>query len=226
MTARLAGLRPARLRDALRRSVSDGQALGPQVPGALDLGEVGAVLVGPGRLEHRGQILEAGLGEERGDAALAHLALADVRVLVAVGALGHRAVVDVQAAEPVEADLAVEVVDDERECLRLDDVVAAREQVAAVDADADPLAGPSRFDELRELVEVAAERPGACRRCSRTGPGRTRSRRAPRGPGSRSARPPRRAGPACASRRAGRPRRRRSRRRAGAHGSARRATSR
>src|SRR4029079_11623891 len=89
---------------------------------------------------------------------LAHLALADVGVLVAIGAHRDGAVVDVQAAQPVEADQPVEAVDDPRQSLGLADVEAAREQVAAVDADAEPLAAAGRLDEHRQLLEVASER--------------------------------------------------------------------
>src|SRR4051794_31626333 len=49
---------------------------------------VGAFLVRARRLQGRGEALEAGLGEEGGEAAFAHLALADVGVAIAAGAEG------------------------------------------------------------------------------------------------------------------------------------------
>ena len=58
-------------------------------------------------------------------------------------------VVDVQAAQPLEADFAVELVERPRSASSACAiVVAAREQVAAVDADAEPLAGAGRLDQL------------------------------------------------------------------------------
>ena len=68
-------------------------------------------------LEHARQALEARLGQERGDALAADLAVAEVGVAVAVGAQRRRRVVDVQRAEPVEPDDAVELVEHARERL-------------------------------------------------------------------------------------------------------------
>ena len=70
----------------------------------------------------------------------------------------HLRVVDVQAAQAVEADFGVELVDDRRQPLGVADLVAGGEQVAAVEADADPLDRRRQLDQLGELVEVAAER--------------------------------------------------------------------
>ncbi len=60
-----------------------------------------------------------------------------------------------QAAQPVEADYRVELVDDPGEPLGVAQVVAAREQVAAVEADAEPLARLAGYavDQLGELLE-------------------------------------------------------------------------
>ena len=55
-------------------------------------------LSGPGRLQGRGEALEAGLGEEGGEAAFAHLAFADVGVAVAAGAERGGGVVDVDGS--------------------------------------------------------------------------------------------------------------------------------
>ena len=73
---------------------------------------------------------------------------------VAVGAERRRRVVDVQRAEPVEPDDAVELVEHRGERLRGADVVARGEQVAGVEADAEPL--------------VAARRPRSAARAPRT----------------------------------------------------------
>ncbi|MGH3113607.1 MAG: hypothetical protein ACRDOP_09080, partial [Gaiellaceae bacterium] len=68
------------------------------------------MVVGPRGLEDGGQPLEALVREKRSEA-LAHLAGADVGVAVAVRAERCRRVVDVQAAQAVEPDAAVDVGD-------------------------------------------------------------------------------------------------------------------
>ena len=67
---------------------------------------------GPGVSRVAGRSLEARLGEEGGQASFAHLALADVGVAVAAGAERGGGVVDVDAAEAVDADLGVGFVED------------------------------------------------------------------------------------------------------------------
>ena len=69
-------------------------------------------MFGPGVSRVAGQALEAGLGEEGGEALLAHLALADVGVAVAAGAERGGGVVDVDAAQALQADLLVGFVED------------------------------------------------------------------------------------------------------------------
>ena len=117
----------------------------------------GAFLVRAGGLQGRRQALEAGLGEEGGEALFAHLAFAEVGVAVAAGAERGGGVVDVEAAEAVEADLLVGFVDDRRQVLLVGDVVALDEEVAGVEAEAEALAAAGELDQLRGLVEVAAE---------------------------------------------------------------------
>ena len=72
-----------------------------------------------------------------------------------------------QRAEPVEPDDAVELVEHAGEPLGGADVVAAGQQVAGVQAGAEPLAAARAVDQRRELLERAPERPARARRCSR-----------------------------------------------------------
>ena len=106
------------------------------------------------------------LGSDRNTAQplVAQLALAHDRVPVAVGAEPHRRVVRVQRPEAVEPDDAVELVDHLPEGLRRADVIARGEQVARVQADAEPLAAPGGVEQPGELLERPPERAaGACR---------------------------------------------------------------
>ena len=112
---------------------------------------------GPGVSRYAGEPLERRVREEHADA-LAHLALEHVRVPVAVRAERRRAVVDVQRAQPVEADRRVHLGDDRVERGAVGHVVAGGVQVARVEADAEPLVAVERVDELRELVDRAADR--------------------------------------------------------------------
>src|SRR5262249_14290995 len=66
-----------------------------------------ALLFRAGRLQGCREALEARLGEEGGKALRAHLALAEVGVTVTAGAERGGGVVDVQAAQTLEADLGV-----------------------------------------------------------------------------------------------------------------------
>ena len=75
-----------------------------------DLGRVGPVPFRPRGLEDRRQLLERGVGDERSQA-VAHQADADRVVAVEVGAKLRLRVVDMEAAEPVEPDLLVEIGD-------------------------------------------------------------------------------------------------------------------
>ncbi len=72
---------------------------------------------------------------------------------------GRRGVVDVEAAQAVESDLGVGFVDDPAKVLGIGDVEALDEEVAGVEAEAEPPAAPGQLDQLRGLVEVAAEEP-------------------------------------------------------------------
>ena len=97
----------------------------------------------PGDLEQRGQALEGGMAEEDAEP-LAELALEDVRVPVAVRPERRLRVVQVQAAQPVEADVAVELLDERVERVPVGHVVAGDPQVARVEADAEPRVPVSR----------------------------------------------------------------------------------
>ena len=59
----------------------------------------------------------------------------------------------------LEADLRVGFVDDRGEVRGVGDVVALDEEVAGVEAEAEPLAAAGQLDQLGGLVEVAAEQP-------------------------------------------------------------------
>jgi hypothetical protein len=129
-----------------------------QVPEALHLGRVGAVPVGAGRLEDRRQALNARIREE-GAEPFAHQALEDVGVPVAVRAeLGSR-VVEVEAAQTVEADALVDLVEGRGEDRRVGDVDSRHPQVAGVQAEAEARVAVEAVDEDGELVHGAADRP-------------------------------------------------------------------
>ena len=139
-----------------------------------------------------------------------------------------RRVVDVQAAQPVEADHRGRARRrPPSSAVGRRDVVAGREQVAGVEADAEALAAAGGLDQLGQLVEVAAERARSAGGVLEQQRAALASRRAPRAielagrvaTASSSGVPLRDPG-------GGRRRRRRSRRRPAARGSARPATSR
>ena len=160
-----------------------------------------------------------GSGEERRAAALAELPGADVRVPVAVGAERRLRVVEVQRADPPGPQLAARLAQHRVRSLRGADVIAAREQMAGVQADTEPLRAARRLDQLRELREGApqrAARPGRVLEVE-LGAVAVGERLGDRLAGSRDRR--RRRGPAWRSPRAARPRRR-SRGRRAASGSA------
>ena len=77
---------------------------------------------------------------------------------VAVGAERRLRVVDVQRAQPAEPDDPVELVEHAGEPVGRADVVAGGEQVAGVEADAEPLAAAGDLDQPRELLERAPQR--------------------------------------------------------------------
>jgi hypothetical protein len=108
-----------------------------QVLEALDLGCVRAVTVRPGGLQDGGEALDAGVREE-GAEAFAHLAAADVRVPVAVRPKWRGRVIHVQGTQPVEPDLAVDLVEQRIERRHVGHVVARRVEVARIEADPEP----------------------------------------------------------------------------------------
>ena len=137
----------------------------------------------------------------------------EVRVPVAVGAQRNLGVVDVQAAQPVEAHLGVEVVHHLGERLDRADLEPRGQQVAAVEAGAQALAASGGVDQLGKLVEVAAQRAlrssGVLEQQRRA----LRACRAPRGWPCRRASSKAPEALPCAPRRAGQPRQRRFHRR-------------
>ena len=111
-----------------------------------------------GALEDARQTVEARLGQKRRAALHAQLALAERGVAVAVRAERGDRVVDVQRAQPVEPDHAVELVEHLAQALGGADVVAAGEQVAGVEARSEPLAAAGAVDQRRKLLERPAQR--------------------------------------------------------------------
>jgi hypothetical protein len=84
---------------------------------------------------------------------LAHQAVADVLVAVAVRAERRLRVVHVQAAQALDADVPAELPEQVVERGRLGDVVAGREQVARIEADAEPLVAVDRLVDRRKLLQ-------------------------------------------------------------------------
>src|SRR4051794_19372227 len=149
---------------ATRSTAAAFETFAPQALRRGDFGPRRAFLLRARRLQRRRQALEAGLGEEGGEAAAAHLAFADVGVAVAAGTKGGGGVVDVDGAEALDPDLLVGFVEDGAEVGLVGDVVALDEEVAGVEAEAEALAAAGEVDQLGGLVEVARQEPFvACR---------------------------------------------------------------
>src|SRR3954453_10798367 len=131
-----------------------------QLLGQLDLlarRAAGRVAVARG-LQDAGQVRERRGGQERSAAVLAHLALPDRGVTVAVGAQRLEGVVEVKGAQLLQADLGVEALEHVVDALDGAHVVAGREQVTGVQAHAEALAAPAGAQELGELLERAPQR--------------------------------------------------------------------
>ena len=84
--------------------------------------------------------------------------VADVVVPVAVRAQRRLGIVGMQRAQAVEADPVVEVGEQCVKTTVVGDVDAGHEEVARVEADAEPFVAPERVEDERELVERAADR--------------------------------------------------------------------
>src|ERR1019366_3776227 len=82
-----------------------------QLEAQLHLLGARAVALGPLGLDHQRQLLKPGLGQGGRKAALAEVALGDVCGAVAVCAQRRLAVVEMHRSEPLEPQLAVELVD-------------------------------------------------------------------------------------------------------------------
>jgi hypothetical protein len=119
---------------------------------ALNLGRVRAVAIRARRLQDRREPLHPRVGEE-GAEALAHEPVQDVRVPVAVGAELGGGVVDMQAAEPLEADPLVDLVKGRCEGRRGRDVDAGDPKMARVEAEAQARMAVEPVDEDGELVK-------------------------------------------------------------------------
>jgi hypothetical protein len=85
-------------------------------------------------------------------------------VAVTVGPQWHLRVVDVQAAQPLLADDRHAVVHHLLDPLGCPYVESAREQMAGVEAESQPLVSAAQLDQLRQLLERAAEGVAGARR--------------------------------------------------------------
>ncbi len=102
------------------------------------------------------------MGEEHAEL-LAHEPLEDVVVAIAVRAEGRLRVVDVEAADPVETDPLVDLVEEPIDLITIGDVIARRVEVAGVEAEPEPGMLPDPVDDRRELVDGASDRPARAR---------------------------------------------------------------
>ena len=94
----------------------------------------------------------------------ADAALADVRVAIDAAAERALRIVHVEHLQPIEADHAPEFRERARIAVGGRDVVPRREQMAGVEADADPALHFHQPDDRRELLERRAERRALARR--------------------------------------------------------------
>src|SRR5919204_4744380 len=134
-------------------------ALAAQPPTERDLLLARAGALGPLRLDHAGQALEARLGEEDAAAPPPELALSDVGMPVAVGAQRRLRVVEMQRAQAPLADDLQAIVQHRGEPLFGADVEPRCEEVTRVQAHAQALGSARGVDDLGQLVERAAEGP-------------------------------------------------------------------
>ena len=116
-------------------------------------------LPSPGVSSTHGRPLELGSRQEGGAASGAELALADVRVAVAVAAQRRHRVVEVQTAEALAADPLLELGHHRVHPRPRADVIAGGEQVARVQAHAEAPLAAGGLDQRGELLEAAPERP-------------------------------------------------------------------
>ena len=123
----------------------------------------------PGVSSTQGSRCERRAREERGAAVLAELALADVRVAVAVGAERRLRVVEVQRADAAAPELAAGLAQHRVHRRGRADVIAGGEQVAGVQADAEarspPAASISAASSSKERPSVPPA-PAVFSRCS------------------------------------------------------------
>ena len=144
--ARLRRAAKPRLRSAIASATSS--AVGPPSPGGL---------------QDAGQILEGRGGEEGRAAALAQLPLPDVGVAVAARAEGALRVVEVQRAQPLQADLRGDLLQQRVHARGRADVIAGGEQVAGVQAHPQPLPAAGGVDQRSQLLHRAPQGAAAAR---------------------------------------------------------------
>ena len=188
---------------------------------------VGPDLSGPGVSSTHGERGEARLVDEDARALDPELAVADVRVAVAVEPSG--VCESLRCSEPSRssADDLVALVETAARRLARADVVARREQVAGVEADPEARGRRRRPRRAPRAPRTSARACRRCPRCSRGAARSARTRPAPPRRSRRRARSPARRRPVLAPSpgAARRPRRRARRRRAATCGQRRRATS-
>ena len=117
-----------------------------------------------GGLKDARQALERRRREEGGAALQAELAIAEVRVAVALRAERVLGVVEVQRAEPLEPELGLHLRHHGVDAGRGAHVVAGGQQVAGVQTQAEALVAAGGVDQLAELVDRAPERAARARR--------------------------------------------------------------
>ena len=145
-----------------------------EVAELLDLVRVRSVAVRARDLEDRRQPLQLRVAEENAHAC-GDLALAEVRVAVAVRAERRRGVVHVQRPQPVEADPLLDLVDAGVQRRAVRHVDARDPQVAGVEADAEPRVPVEVVHEDRQFVDRAADGPAGSGRVLDQEPGRLRT---------------------------------------------------
>ena len=108
--------------------------------------------VGPWDLEQGREALQLRVSEEDREL-VAHQAVADVVVPVAVRAERRLGVVGMECTEAIQADPVVEVGEQGVENDGIGDVDARHEQMAGIEANTEPLVSPECVHDQHELVE-------------------------------------------------------------------------
>src|SRR5205814_10449831 len=110
------------------------------------------------RLEQHRQIAEAAIVHEASERLEPEAPVADVLVAIDAAAERPLRVVQVKHLQPIEADQPLELLEGRRVAAGRADLVAGGEQMARVEADADPAMAVGLRDDRCELLERRAER--------------------------------------------------------------------